>query len=264
MITNEETTLKERLAEVMRVVPSGICHAVTNKSGITGVKFDQGIYKGKFMPLNTYFDIRLLKIYIDQTIFYIRREKYNDDDMINLFTDEFDDVEPDYGDDEDGDNYDPITGLPLSSEDRLVIECEKSTRKIIDNHGYSEYFDYIATPNGKFCGVVFWDPHKPIKETDKCKKLILQPKSRPQVIKFNNPYTEEVDEYFSKLCQCIDIIKEFEDDVADFVEYAKKHCREEEDTNDSDPKNEVDKEKIQEFVKKGLLPIIDHILSYDK
>jgi hypothetical protein len=210
-----------------------------------------------------------LKIYIDQTIFYIRREKYNDDDTINLFTDELDGVEPDWnlsesGDDEDDDNYDPITGFPLSSEDRLVIQCEKSTRKIINKYSYSEYFDYITTPNGKFCGVVFWDPCKPVKETDKCKKLILQPKSRPQVIKFNNPYTEEVDEYFDKLCQCIDIIKEFEDDVADFVEYAKKHCKEKEDSDDSDPKNEVDKEKIQEFVKKSLLPIIDHILSYDK
>lgn len=300
MITNEESTLNERLHDIMCCTADFICHTVKNKNGIMGVKFDEGIYKGKFMPLSTEFDIRHLQICIDQTVFNIKHNiKYvmhNDDDTINLFTDEPGDIEVDdsdvpkydvnkkdckkdassdndvpkysasdddkhallsdfihdYGEDE----YDPIIGLPLPYE-----ECKKSTRKIIDKHGYSKYFDFITTPNGNFCGVVFWDPHTSIEETtDERKKVLLRAKLRPQVIKFNNPYTEEVDEYFDKLSQCIDIIKEFDDDVDDFVVYVKR-CMEKEDTDDCDPKNEVDKEKIQEFIKKSLLPIIDHILS---
>jgi hypothetical protein len=305
MITNEESTEMKRLTAVMRDTPSGICHTVRNKNGIAGVKFDRGIYKGKFMPLHTDFDIRHLEICIDRILYDINpagfkhEEVYNDDVTNNLFTDEPGDIEVDDSDtpkydvnkkdcekdassdndvpkysasDDDehallsdfihdyGENeYDPIIGLPLPYE-----ECKKSTRKIIDKHGYSKYFDYITTPNGNFCGVVFWDPHKPIKETtDERKKVLLRAELRPQVIKFNDPYTEEVDEYFDKLSQCIDIIKEFDDDVDDFVVYVKR-CMEKEDTGDYDPKNEVDKEKIQEFIKKSLLPIIDHILSCGK
>lgn len=159
---------------------------------------------------------------------------------------------------------DETTKLAKDVEKVRRESIRKETEKFLSDNEYLGYFNYIVSDDDVFCGVVFWDPHKPIEETtDERKKVLLRAKLRPQVIKFNNPYTEEVDEYFDKLSQCIDIIKEFDDDVDDFVVYVKR-CMEKEDTGDCDSKNEVDKEKIQEFIKKSLLPIIDHILSCGK
>jgi hypothetical protein len=142
--------------------------------------------------------------------------------------------------------------------DATMAMCMKAeTKKIIDD--YSEYFDFITSPMDKFCGVVFWNPRK----------------SNPQVIKLKDPiFTGDIGDYDNKLRRCIDIIMEFEDDEAD--EYAKhcaelendtvsakKHCEEEEDTDDYDAENDADK-KIQEFVKKSLQNIINYILTCDK
>lgn len=153
--------------------------------------------------------------------------------------------------------HEDINNLPHHLDASLAMCMKEETRKIIGD--YSEYFDCITSPMDNFCGVVFWGPRK----------------SNPQVIKLKDPFfMEDLDDYDDKLRRCIDIITEFEDDKDD--EYAKhcmevengvasekKHCKEEDDSNDYDSKNDADK-KIQEFVKKSLQDIINYILTCEK
>jgi phosphopantetheine adenylyltransferase len=94
MITNEESAKMKRLTEVMKGT-FDICHKLRTKNGVIGVEFDRGLYKGKFMPLYTQYDIEHLKIFIDQTRDEMNK-KYNDNDnMIKLDDEYFITLEPD-------------------------------------------------------------------------------------------------------------------------------------------------------------------------
>lgn len=216
MIRNDETTLKERLAEVMRGADD-ICHKLTNRSGIMGVKFDQGIYKGKFIPLNTRYDIEHLKIFIDQTMDDMIEEYNNTDDMISLFTNVPDGAIEvtikcdDTTIESSNKTMDSIRKLTKNIERFRRESIRKETEKIIYDAECDNYFDYIVAVDDEFRGLVFYNPRK----------------SDPQFIKLENALLDN-EEYYKKIQDCVDIIIEYEDDIAD--EYAKHYVRVEKDS----------------------------------
>lgn len=256
MIENDEFTLKERLDEVMRGADA-ICHKLINRNGIMGVKFDQGIYKGKFIPLNTCYDIDHLNLFIVETIVDMREECNNTDNMINLFTNDIKDndedenitessssigsmsdadkkkldslaagaagaqvgyitgVKDDIGlgdvENKNDDMMDLIRKLNKNIEKLRRESIRGETEKILYVAECCEYFDYIVSADNEFRGVVFYNPQK----------------SDTQVIKLEDSLLSgEVEEYYNKLQDCIDIVIEYEDDLADV--YAR-HCMKMED-----------------------------------
>lgn len=87
----------------------------------------------------------------------------------------------------------------------------KETEKILYVAECCEYFDYIVSVDNEFHGLVFYNPQK----------------SDTQVIKLEDSLLSgEVEEYYNKLQDCIDIVIEYEDDLVD--EYAR-HCMKMED-----------------------------------
>lgn len=98
---------------------------------------------------------------------------------------------------------DEITKLVKDIERLRREDIREKTKKILYDEECNTYFNYIVADNDEFCGVLFWNPRK----------------SNPTYVTLGDPHLgdplleEEVEVYYKKLQNCIDITIDYENEI---------------------------------------------------